>query len=104
MQSSLRQPEQTSCRGTAAGNLLFGERGLMEHLMAKVRVAGFSLSIDGFGAGVAQGLQNPLGERGAELHEWAFGTRSFRTMLGKDGGSDGVDEDFARRAMDGFGA
>jgi dihydrofolate reductase len=72
--------------------------------MAKVRVAGFSLSIDGFGAGPSQSLESPLGERGTELHRWAFGTRSFHSMTGQDGGSDGVDEDFARRAMDGFGA
>ena len=57
--------------------------------MAKVRVAGFSLSLDGFGAGPGQSLEHPLGERGKELHEWAFGTRTFRSMLGKDGGSDG---------------
>src|SRR4051794_19702115 len=76
----------------------------MEKHMAKVRVAGFSLSVDGFGAGPGQSLENPLGERGAELHKWAFGTRSFRAMVGQDGGSDGVDEDFAKRAMDGFGA
>jgi dihydrofolate reductase len=72
--------------------------------MAKVRVAGFSLSIDGFGAGPAQSLEHPLGERGTELHQWAFGTRSFHSMMGKAGGSEGVDEDFAKRAMDGFGA
>ncbi len=72
--------------------------------MPKVRAAGFSVSIDGFGAGPRQSLENPLGERGRELHEWAFGTRTFQSMFGKDGGSEGVDEDFAKRAMDGFGA
>jgi dihydrofolate reductase len=72
--------------------------------MPKVRAAGFSISIDGFGAGPRQSLENPLGERGRELHEWAFGTRTFQAMFGKDGGSDGVDNDFAKRAMDGFGA
>jgi dihydrofolate reductase len=72
--------------------------------MTKVRVAGFSLSVDGFGAGPRQSLDNPLGERGIELHQWALGTRTFRAMMGQDGGSEGVDEEFARRAMDGFGA
>jgi dihydrofolate reductase len=76
----------------------------METHVNRVRVAGFSLSIDGFGAGPRQSLENPLGERGKELHEWFFGTRSFHAMIGKDGGSDGIDEDFAKRAMDGFGA
>jgi dihydrofolate reductase len=72
--------------------------------MAKVRVAGFSLSIDGFGAGSDQSLSNPLGKRGMELHQWLIGTKMFRAMIGKDDGSDGVDEAYARRSMDGFGA
>jgi dihydrofolate reductase len=72
--------------------------------MAKVRVAGFSISVDGFGAGPEQSLENPLGKRGRELHQWFFGTRSFRAMIGEAGGSDGIDEAYAHRAMDGFGA
>jgi dihydrofolate reductase len=72
--------------------------------MTKVRVGGFSISLDGFGAGPEQSLENPLGKRGLELHQWFFGTRFFRTMTGQGGGSDGVDEDFAHRSMDGFGA
>jgi dihydrofolate reductase len=72
--------------------------------MAKVRVAGFSISLDGFGAGPEQSLENPLGKRGRELHNWFFGTRTFRAMTGQGGGSDGVDENFAHRSMDGFGA
>ena len=55
--------------------------------MAKVRVGGFTISLDGFGAGPEQSLENPLGKRGRELHQWMFGTRMFRTMIGKDGGS-----------------
>ncbi len=72
--------------------------------MTRVRVAGFSISLDGFGAGPEQTLEDPLGKRGKELHEWFFGTRSFRTMIGQGGGSDGVDERYAARAMTGFGA
>lgn len=72
--------------------------------MATVRVAGFSISIDGFGAGPEQSLENPLGRRGKELHQWFFGTRTFRSMFGQAGGSDGIDESFAHRSMDGFGA
>ena len=72
--------------------------------MTRVRVAGFSISLDGFGAGPDQGLENPLGKRGLELHQWTFGTRMFRAMTGKDGGSDGVDDAYAHRSMDGFGA
>ena len=72
--------------------------------MAKVRVAGFSVSLDGYGAGPEQSIENPLGKRGMELHEWAFGTKTFRKMTGKAGGSDGVDEGYAARSMTGFGA
>jgi hypothetical protein len=49
-------------------------------------------------------IENPLGKRGMELHEWAFGTKTFRKMAGNAGGSDGVDEDYAARSMTGFGA
>lgn len=72
--------------------------------MTKVIVAGFSLSIDGFGAGPDQSLGDPLGQRGTELFQWFFGTKTFRAMVGKDGGSDGVDESYAARSMAGFGA
>ena len=72
--------------------------------MTKVRVAGFSVSLDGYGAGPEQSLQDPLGKRGGELHRWFFGTKTFQAMFGKDEGSEGVDEDYARRSMEGFGA
>src|SRR5690349_2276810 len=72
--------------------------------MGKVRVAGFSLSIDGFGAGVEQSLHDPLGKRGPELFRWFFGTRTFRAMQGLADGSEGVDETYAARSMAGFGA
>ena len=72
--------------------------------MTKVRVAGFSLSIDGFGAGPEQSLADPLGKRGTELHQWLFATRMFHAMTGRDGGADGVDEDYAARSMAGYGA
>jgi dihydrofolate reductase len=76
----------------------------MEAAMSRVIVSGFSLSIDGFGAGPEQSLENPLGKRGKELHEWFFGTRTFRAMIGQEGGSVGPDEAYAARSMDGFGA
>jgi dihydrofolate reductase len=60
--------------------------------------------MDGFGAGPEQSLQDPLGRRGKELHNWFFGTKTFRAMVGAEGGSAGVDEAFAHRSMDGFGA
>lgn len=72
--------------------------------MARVKVAGFALSLDGFGAGLDQSLKQPLGLRGPELMGWFFPTRTFRAMTGQEGGTSGVDDSFARRAMDGFGA
>jgi dihydrofolate reductase len=72
--------------------------------MSRVRVAGFSISADGFGAGSGQTLEDPLGKGGEDLHQWIFGTRMFRAMIGQDGGSDGVDNQFATRSMQGFGA
>lgn len=72
--------------------------------VSKVRVAGFSVSLDGFAAGPEQSLENPLGKRGSELHQWIFNTRFFKAMIGEGGGADGVDQDFAQAAMDGFGA
>ena len=72
--------------------------------MTTIRVAGFSVSIDGFGAGPEQSLQDPLGLRGEELHEWFFDTRMWREMTGGGRGLAGADDDYARRSMEGFGA
>jgi len=72
--------------------------------VARVRVAGFSLSLDGFGAGPEQSLQDPLGKRGLELHGWFLDTRTFRAMTGQGGGTEGLDEFYAARSMAGFGA
>jgi dihydrofolate reductase len=69
--------------------------------MGKVRVAGFAVSADGFGAGPEQSLEHPLGKAGRQLHSWFYPTRAFRSMLGKD---DGIDDPFASAAMEGFGA
>ena len=73
--------------------------------MSKVRVAGFGISLDGFSAGIEQSLGDPLGKRGPELFRWFFHTRTFcSTILGKEGGSIDVDDAFARRSMENFGA
>lgn len=72
--------------------------------MSKVRVAGFSLSIDGFGAGPTQDLEHPLGEHGMELHEWLFDTQTFRKLHGGEGGGTGIDDKFAIRGFAGVGA
>jgi dihydrofolate reductase len=72
--------------------------------MSKLRVQSFSISLDGYGAGPNQDLNNPLGVGGMALHEWAFGTHTFKKMHGKDGGDTGVDEDFAARSFENIGA
>ncbi len=73
--------------------------------MSKVRVAGFAVSLDGFSAGIEQSLSDPLGKRGTEIFHWYFHTGSFRSMHEQAGGSVGdMDDEFAYRAMDNFGA
>jgi dihydrofolate reductase len=69
--------------------------------MGKVRAAGFSVSIDGFGAGPDQSLEDPLGKGGQALHAWFYPTRTFRAMLGQEGGTE---DHFARASAEGFGA
>ena len=72
--------------------------------MSKLRVNCFSVSIDGYGAGPGQNLDNPMGVGGMPLHEWVFPTRTFQAMVGAGGGTTGIDEDFAVRGMEGLGA
>ncbi len=71
--------------------------------MSKVRVNGFSISADGYGAGPEQSLEHPLG-KGASFHNWLTSSRYFKTMTGQDGGNEGVDNGFAERSMAGLGA
>ena len=72
--------------------------------MGKVRVAAFSVSLDGFGAGPRQDLQNPLGVHGEELHTWFAQTEAFRKMQGKSGGKTGIDSDVAAQSLENIGA
>jgi dihydrofolate reductase len=72
--------------------------------MPKVRIAGFGVSLDGFGAGSEQSLNDPLGKGGPEIFQWFLHTKTFRAMHGQDGGSVDVDDEFARRSMENFGA
>ncbi len=88
--------------------------------MSKVKVAIFSVSLDGFGAGPRQDLQNPIGVRGLELHEWVFQTETFQKMInqnaemremetfqkmtGQRGGGRGIDNDFMAASFENVGA
>ncbi|MBS0383176.1 MAG: dihydrofolate reductase [Proteobacteria bacterium] len=73
--------------------------------MTRVRVEGFTISLDGYGAGPKQDLDNPLGVGGTDLHQWLFPTRTFqRALFGKDNGTTGIDDDFAARGFRNIGA
>lgn len=73
--------------------------------MSRVRVASFSVSLDGYGAGPRQDLDNPMGVGGMDLHQWVLPTRTFqRALLGADEGTTGIDDDFAARGFEGIGA
>jgi len=72
--------------------------------MSKLRVQSFAVSIDGYGAGPNQDLQNPLGVGGPEIMEWVFHSRFWRRMHGQDGGETGVDNRMAEQGFDGIGA
>jgi dihydrofolate reductase len=72
--------------------------------MSKLRVDSFAISLDGYGAGPGQDLDNPLGRGGTAMHEWFYPTRTFREMFGQEGGTTGTDDDFAARGIQNIGA
>ena len=73
--------------------------------MTRVRVESFTISLDGYGAGPGQGIDNPLGVGGEDLHQWALPTRTFQRLLfGAEGGTTGIDDDFAARGVTDIGA
>lgn len=72
--------------------------------MSKLRVLSFAVSVDGYGAGTNQDLENPLGVRGPELMEWFFNTLVWRNMHQLDGGETGIDNEIAEQGFAGIGA
>jgi dihydrofolate reductase len=80
--------------------------------MSRLRVAAFSVSIDGYGAGPDQSLEQPMGVGGMGLHQWVFGTRTFQRMhvdqagslTGDEEGRVDADDDFAARGFEKLGA
>ncbi len=72
--------------------------------MSRLRVLSFGVSLDGYGAGPNQSLQNPLGVHGPEVMEWFLNTRVWRQMHGQDGGETGVDNGMAKESFAGIGA
>jgi len=73
--------------------------------MTRVRVQAFTISLDGYAAGPDQDIDHPLGVGGTELHQWLLPTRTLqRALFGKDGGTAGVDDEFAARGFRNVGA
>jgi dihydrofolate reductase len=72
--------------------------------MSILRVNSFAVSLDGYAAGPRQSLEAPLGIRGPELFEWFFSTRTWKQMHGDEGGSTGIDNEWAQRSMENVGA
>jgi dihydrofolate reductase len=63
-----------------------------------------SVSLDGFVAGPNQSVENPLGEGGERLHEWAFATQTWRAQHGLEGGERNVDAEVVEEVVRGVGA
>ena len=72
--------------------------------MGQVRVASFSVSLDGFSAALGQDIDNPIGVGGLKLFDWAFATRTFQKMHGTGAGETGIDDDFAAAGFANVGA
>ncbi len=73
--------------------------------MTRVRVESYTISLDGYGVGPDQSLQSPLGVGGEDLHQWLLPTRTLqRTLFGNDGGTTGIDDEFAARGFKNVGA
>jgi dihydrofolate reductase len=72
--------------------------------MSQLRVHAFSISIDGYGAGPNQDLENPLGDGGLKVFDWFFPTSTFKQMHGDEGGETGVDDNIAARGFENMGA
>lgn len=70
----------------------------------KVTVGNFFISVDGFGAGLRQDLEHPLGVRGLELHDWFFKTEVFNRIHGREGGVQGIDNKAAAESFKDVGA
>jgi len=72
--------------------------------MSKLRVHGFTISLDGYGAGPQQSREQPLGAGGEQLHDWLVTTRTFKRIYGKEEGTTGPDDQRAAQGFDNIGA
>jgi dihydrofolate reductase len=71
--------------------------------MSKV-VAEISTSLDGYVAGPNPTLENPLGEGGDQLHEWAVRLKSWRETHGLPDGESGPDDELLAESVATTGA
>jgi dihydrofolate reductase len=71
--------------------------------MSEVK-AQLSMSLDGYVAGPNPSLEEPLGERGEDLHEWLIATSVWRKAHGREGGETGIDDEVAKELEGGYGA
>jgi dihydrofolate reductase len=72
-------------------------------MMARITVD-ISMSLDGFVAGPDPSMQDPLGKRGEELHEWVVRLATWRAAHGLDGGEGGPDADLVAEHVASYGA
>lgn len=72
--------------------------------MSKVVVRSFACSFDGYGTGLQQSQSEPFGKNAIQIMHWFFPTQTFQSMIGKPGGTTGLDNDYASKAFDGVGA
>jgi hypothetical protein len=63
-----------------------------------------SMSLDGFVAGPEPSMEDPLGKRGEELHEWVFRLAAWRAAHGLEGGEPGPDSDLVAEHIASYGA
>src|SRR5256885_12293082 len=82
--------------------MILAGRGRLESMSSVT--CQISISLDGFVAGPNQGLENPIGEGGMRLHEWAFATAAWREQHGSEGGERGADSEVVDEVSAGVGA
>src|SRR3954447_18579340 len=63
-----------------------------------------SISLDGYAAGPNQGLENPIGEGGMRLHQWALDNDAWRSHHGQSGGERGPDSEVIEEVTRNVGA
>ncbi|HWX96351.1 MAG TPA: dihydrofolate reductase family protein [Solirubrobacteraceae bacterium] len=71
--------------------------------MARLRFQ-ISMSLDGFVAGPNQSEENPLGEGGMQLHEWAFELAAWREPHGQPGGEVNASTRVVEESLENVGA